>query len=72
MKNSHKIGLFIVYFALFLTIFAMIDYYAYDFITFSFLLILSFFIALVTTYVHAKNHEKSKVDELAQDIEDIL
>lgn len=72
MKTSHKIALFFVYFILFLAIFGMIDYYAYDILNPWIFILGSFGAALWATIVHVKKHLKSKADEIARDIEEIL
>ncbi len=50
----------------------MVDYYAYDILNPWIFIMISFFSALGATWVHIKKHQKSKVDELARDIEEIL
>jgi hypothetical protein len=72
MKIKHKIALFLVYFILFGTLSALIDYYAYYFINPWILVGLSFVGAVWATVVHAKSKEKTKADELAEEIEEIL
>jgi len=72
MKLKHKIALFLVYFVLFGTLSAMIDYYAYDLINPWIFVILSFIGAVWATVVHAKSRAKTKADELAHDIEEII
>jgi len=72
MKNSHKIALFFVYLILFLAIFGMIDYYAYDILNPWIFILASFGAAVWATAVHARKHTKTKADELARDIEKIL
>jgi Flp pilus assembly protein TadB len=72
MKLKHKIALFLVYFVLFGTLSAMIDYYAYDLINPWIFVILSFIGAVWATVVHAKSRVKTKADELAHDIEEII
>ena len=69
---KHKIALFTVYFVLFIALTAMIDYYAYDLINPWIFIVLSFVSAIWATLAHVKSKEKSKVDELAHDIEEIL
>ena len=69
---KHKIALFSVYFVLFIALTAMIDYYAYDLINPWIFIVLSFVAAIWATLAHVKSKEKSKVDELAHDIEEIL
>ena len=69
---KHKIALFTVYFVLFITLTAMIDYYAYDLINPLIFIILSFIAALWAAAIHVKSKEKSKVDELAHDLEEIV
>jgi len=72
MKLKHKIALFTVYFILFVALTAMIDYYAYDMISPWIFIIISTLGALWATVAHAKSHQKTKADELAHDIEEIL
>ncbi len=72
MKLKHKIALCIVYLILFGALSSMVDYYAYDMINPWVFVVLSFFGALWVTIVHVNNRKKSKVDELAKDIEEIL
>ena len=69
---KHKIALFTVYFVLFIALTAMIDYYAYDLINPWIFILLSFFGAVWATLAHVKSKEKSKVDELAHDLEEII
>lgn len=69
---KHKIALFSVYFVLFIALTAMIDYYAYDTISPWIFVSLSFVGAVWATMVHVKSKEKSRVDELAHDIEEIV
>lgn len=68
MKLKHKIALFFVYFTLFLALTAMVDYYAYDTISPWVFIVFSLLAAFWVTIVHAKNREKTKADELAEDI----
>ncbi len=72
MTLKRKISLFIVYFVLFIALTAMVDYYAYDEINPWIFIILSFLGAIWAVAVHAKSHQRSKADELAHDIEEIL
>ncbi len=72
MKLKHKMALFAVYFILFIALTAMVDYYAYDLISPWIFIGFSFISAIAATCIHAKTHQKSKVDELAKDIEEIL
>ena len=72
MKLKHKIALFIVYLILFGALSSMVDYYAYDMINPWIFVILSFIGAVWATVVHANSRQKSKADELAKDIEEIL
>jgi len=69
---KHKIALFLVYLVLFLAAFSMIDYYAYDILNPIIFIALSFLAALITTFYHIKNRQKSRADELAKDVEEIL
>ncbi|MNN51628.1 hypothetical protein D3C81_1662820 [compost metagenome] len=72
MKLKHKIALFAVYFTLFLALTAMIDYYAYDILNPWIFVIISLIGAIWATAVHAKRDQKSKADEIAREIEEIL
>ncbi len=72
MKTKHKIALFIVYFILFLTITAMIDYYAYDIINPWIFVVLSLIASLWAVKAHSKSHQKSKIDEWSKEVEEIL
>jgi len=71
-RLGHKIALFAVYFVLFIALTAMIDYYAYDMLSPWIFVLLSFVGALWATAVHVKSREKSKADELARDLEEII
>ncbi|WP_295421232.1 hypothetical protein [Sulfurovum sp.] len=72
IRLKHKIALFTVYFVLFIALTAMIDYYAYDMINPWIFTVLSFVGAVWATIVHAKSHERTKADELARDLEEIV
>ncbi len=72
MKMKHKVALFIVYFTLFAVLSTMVDYYAYDLINPWLFAILSVVGAVWATVVHVKSKDKSKVDELAHDVEEII
>jgi len=72
MKLKHKIALFALYFILFLTLAAMIDYYAYNILNPWIFVIMSLVGAVWATVVHAKRDQKSKVDEIAREVEEIL
>jgi len=72
MKLKRKISLFIVYFVLFIILGAMIDYYAYYTISPWVFIVMSAIGALLATVAHAKSHQKTKADEWAHDIEEIL
>ena len=72
MKLKRKISLFFVYFVLFIALTAMIDYYAYDTISPWVFIVISTVGALWATLTHAKSHQKTKADELAHNIEEIL
>ena len=72
MKLKRKISLFVVYFVLFITLTAMIDYYAYDKISPWIFIGLSAVGALWATLAHGISHQETKADELAHDIEEIL
>jgi len=72
MKLKHKVVAFTLYFILFLALGAMVDYYAYDILNPWIFIVLSFAAALWVTKVHAKSRQKSRVDELAEEIEEVL
>ena len=72
MLFKHKVALFCVYLVLFLSIFGMIDYYAYDILNPAIFIGLSIISALMSTYYHVKHHQKTKADEIAQELEEIL
>jgi len=72
MKTKHKVALFIFYFILFATLGAMVDYYAYDTISPKIFIALSFIGAIVATIIHSKSKTKTKADEIAKEIEEIL
>ena len=72
MKLKHKIALFAVYFVLFMALTAMVDYYALDAISPWVFIMISAVGAVWATLAHAKSHQKTKADELARDIEEIL
>jgi hypothetical protein len=72
IMTKHKIAIFLVYFTLFAALLAMVDYYAYDMINPWIFIILDIGGAIWATLVHIKSKEKSKVDELAHDIEEVL
>jgi len=69
---KHKIALFAVYFVLFFTLSAMVDYYAYDLISPWIFTLFSLFAAVWATIMHLKSKQKSKADELAHDLEEII
>jgi hypothetical protein len=72
MKLKHKVSLFLVYFTLFSALAAMIDYYAYDILNPWIFVSISFILAVIVTMTHIKHHTRSKADELAKDLEEIL
>ena len=72
LNLKHKIALFLVYLLLFGTLSAMVDYYAYDLINPWIFVILSAIGAVWATLAHTKSREKTKADELAHDIEEII
>ncbi len=67
-----KIAYFIAYLSLFLAIFGMIDYYAYDILNPWFFISVSFISAFFATYLHLKSHSKSQIDVIEKEIEEIL
>jgi len=72
MKLKHKIALFIVYLLIFFTSAALINYYAYLTLDGRMLFAGSVVLALIATYLHNHYHIKTKADELAKEIEEIL
>ncbi len=72
LKTKHKIALFLVYFILFIAIFSMIDYYGNYIIPASAVFAISFFAALISAVIHAKSKTKTKADELAKEVEEII
>ncbi len=69
---KHVVALFAVYFVLFMALTAMIDYYAWDNINPLIFVAVSFLGALWAAWTHAKSRQKTKADELARDLEEIL
>jgi len=72
MRLRHQIALFLVYFILFLTITAMIDYYAYDIINPWIFIVLSLLGSGWAVKIHSKSHRKSKIDDWTKEVEEIL
>ncbi len=76
MKLKHKIALFIVYLIIFAVSIAMIDYYAYLTLNGYILTLISIVLALIATFLHIQYYKKYKIktkaDELAKEIEEIL
>ncbi len=72
MKLKHKISLFFVYLLLFLALTSMIDYYAYDILNPWIFISFSVVAAVIVTYLHIKNRARSRADEIAKEIEEIL
>ncbi len=72
MPLKHKIALFFVYLVLFLAIFGMIDYYAYDILNPWIFMLASLIAALWATALHVRRHQRTKADEIAREIEEIL
>ncbi len=66
------IAYFIAYLSLFLAIFGMIDYYAYDILNPWFFIFVSFISAFFATYIHLKSHTKSQIDVIEKKIEKVL
>jgi predicted membrane channel-forming protein YqfA (hemolysin III family) len=69
---KHKIALFIVYLILFMAIISLINYYADGILKPSIFISLSLLLALISTFYHVKSKQKSKADELAREIEEIV
>lgn len=67
-----KIAYFIAYLCLFLAIFGMIDYYAYDILNPWFFISVSFISAFFATVLHLKSHSKSQIDVFEKEIEEII
>ncbi|WP_297486233.1 hypothetical protein [Sulfurimonas sp.] len=72
LRLKHKIALFLVYLVLFAALSSMVDYYAYDLINPWIFVILSVIGAAWATVAHANSRQKTKADELAADVEEIL
>ncbi len=81
MKKKHKnkkislkkkIAYFIAYLSLFLAIFGMIDYYAYDILNPWFFILASFISAFFATMLHFKRHYKNQIDVIEKEIEEVL
>ncbi len=72
MKLKHKIALFIIYLIICGVASAMIDYYAYLTLNGYWLSVITFILALIATFLHVKYKTKTKADELAKEIEEIL
>ena len=72
MKLKHKIALFIVYLLIFFTSAALINFYAYLTLDGRLLFAASVLLALIATYMHHRYRVKTKADELAQELEEIL
>ena len=70
--NKHTIALFIVYFIVFLTATALIDYYAYNAFSPKYLVPFSIVASIIATYFHKKSRKKTQADEIAKEIEEIL
>ncbi len=71
-RLKHIIALFLVYLVLFTALSSMVDYYAYDLINPWIFVILSLVGAAWAAVVHANSRQKTKADELAADVEEIL
>ncbi|HFU76916.1 MAG TPA: hypothetical protein ENK68_00230 [Epsilonproteobacteria bacterium] len=69
---KHKIALFAIYLVLFATLSAMVDYYAYDLLNPWIVVIVSVVSAAWATLVHVQSREKTKADELAHELEEII
>ena len=67
-----KISYFIAYLSLFLAIFGMIDYYAYDILNPWFFISVSFISAFFATVLHFKSNSKSQIDVIEKEIEEII
>ncbi len=72
MKLKRKIILFIVYFTIFFTSASLIDYYAYLTINPKYIILASLILSLISLYIHNRYYKKSKADELAKKLEEIL
>jgi len=69
---KHKIALFIVYLVVFMAIISLINYYANGILKPTFFITISTILALISTFYHVKSKQKSKADELAREIEEIV
>jgi len=72
MNIKHLTALYIIYFLIFFVSAALINYYAYLTLDGRVLLAGSLVLALVATYLHNQYHIKTKADELAKELEEIL
>ena len=68
----HAVALFVVYGVLFGVLSAMVDYYSYDMINPWVFIVLSIVCAILATYYHLKSHQRTKADELARELEEVL
>ena len=69
---KYLIALYIVYFIIFFTASALLDYYAYLTLDAKVLLTISIVCAALATLLHHRYRIKTKADELAKEIEEIL
>ena len=72
LRLKHKIALFLVYLVLFGALSSMVDYYGYDLVNPWIFVIFSVIGAAWATLAHANSRKKTKADELAADVEEIL
>ena len=72
MKLKHKIALFIVYLTVFAVISALIEYYAYFELPVWLFILFTILASIVSTLIHIKSKSKTKADELAKEIEEII
>jgi len=71
-RFKHLFALFVIYFIIFFTGAALVNYYAYLTLDGRLLFTGSVVLALIATYLHNRYHIKTKADELAKEIEEIL
>jgi len=70
-KKKHKTSikritlLFILYTVAYITLFSFLDYYDYYMINPYFLIILSVILGGISTYIHIKNGQRNRIDDIA-------
>ena len=70
-KKTHKVSikkiitLSILYILLFVILFSFIDYYDFYIINPYILTVLSVILGIISTYIHIKNRQRSRIDDIA-------